>query len=849
MKPRKLPTPVLVDLPKPLTAAERLEHWFEAQGWTPFEFQRNTWAAYFRGESGLIHATTGTGKTYALWLAAVLEGLAERPAPLPEQERKPNRSRSEAEPLRVLWITPLRALAADTAQALQFPLEDLPLPWTIETRTGDTASSVKLRQKSRLPTALITTPESLTLLLTRPTAPSDFAGVRLVVVDEWHELIATKRGVQTELALARLRKWAPSLRTWGLSATLGNLPEARDVLLGNRSTESAPIRLIEGQEKKSIQIDSILPPDIERFPWAGHLGLKLLPEVLWQVEAAASSLIFTNTRSQTELWYQAILKERPGWAGQIALHHGSLETKTRRWVEKALRAGTLKCVVCTSTLDLGVDFSPVERVFQVGSPKGVARLLQRAGRSGHSPNRESRVTGVPTHAWELIEFAAARDAIASRFLESRPPLKNPIDVLAQHAVTMAVGGGFTADSLLEEIQSTASYASLTEEDWRWVLDFVTTGGPSLRAYPDYQKVHRGEDGQYRVDNPRIARHHLMAIGTIVSEAHLQVQFLRGPKLGSVEEAFAARLKPGDRFVFAGRLVQMVKIQDARLWVKAAKAEGTITVPRWMGGWMPLSTELASAARRKLDQAAQGIFDSAEMRAVQPLLELQQEWSQIPRLGEFLVEKTVSREGYHYYFYPFAGRLVHEGLAALFAYRLSRRKPLTFSMAVNDYGLELLCASEAPVFESLSEGLLASDGISEEIRDCINATEMSKRQFREVAHIAGLVFGGYPGQRKTARQLQASTGLIYEVFRNYEPENRLLKQAQEEVLERQLEQTRLIDTLKVLQKSRLVFQEIPRFTPFCFPLMVERLRERVSSEKLADRVKRLQEALERSARKI
>ena len=829
--------------------------WFEANGWKAFPFQKEAWNAYLAGQSGLIHATTGTGKTYAAWMGPLIEGLSE--LPVPSKRETPStaepqggkrsaaaKARQRSAPLRVLWITPLRALAADTAESLIHPLLELELPWSLETRTGDTSASVRNRQRQRLPTVLVTTPESLSLMLTRPDAAEQFADLRAVIVDEWHELLSTKRGVQVELALARLRRWRPTLRTWGLSATLGNLGQAQQVLLG---PDSAPdgATLIEGRQRKRIRIDSVIPRSIERFPWAGHLGLRLLPEVVAAIDESRSTLIFTNTRSQTEIWYQAILRQRPDWAGSLALHHGSLDQGTRSWVEDGLRQGRLKGVVCTSSLDLGVDFSPVDRVVQIGSPKGVARLLQRAGRSGHDPERDSRVTCVSTNALELIEAAAVREAIAEGHIESRPPLGKPLDVLAQHAVTIAVGGGFEERDLFDEVRRTESFRDLTSGEWSWVLDFVTRGGPALQAYPDYHKVQRANE-RYFVDSPRIARQHRMSIGTITSDAALTVQFLNGPKLGTVEESFLAKLTPGDRFTLAGRVVELVFVRDMKVWVRKASGTETGRVPRWMGGRMPLSTELSQAVRRKLEQAADGDFRGPEMTAVRPLLEVQSRWSHIPRQDELLIEETKSREGYHLFIYPFAGRLVHEGLAALCAFRLARRTPLSFSMSANDYGFELVSPVPAPLRESLADGLFSGRNLADDIAQCLNGVEMAKRQFREIARIAGLVFSGFPGAQKTARQLQASTGLLYDVFQNYDPGNLLLDQARREVLERQLEYSRLVETLEQMERSRRVLIRTERLTPLAFPLMVDRLRDRLTSEKLSDRVRRMQEALERAA---
>ncbi len=814
------------------------EAWFASHGWKSFAFQREVWKAYNEGESGLVHAATGTGKTLAVWWGPLLEYLSSM-----EVRASTKRSRKNALPLRVLWITPLRALAGDTAKALLEPVADLDLPWTIETRTGDTTPGVRSRQSRQLPTTLVTTPESLSLLLARDDASAQFTDLRAVVVDEWHELMGTKRGIQTELALARLRGIRSDLRTWGLSATIGNLDDARRVLLG-RSRRGVS-RIVKGEEPKTTIVDSLIPPVIERFPWAGHLGTGMIAQVIEAIEEGETSIVFTNTRSQTEIWYQAILAHRPEWAGTIALHHGSLERKTREWVEQGLRDSRLRCVVATSSLDLGVDFSPVDRVLQIGSPKGIARLMQRAGRSGHRPGAPSRVTCVPTHSLELIEVAAARDGMEAGAIESRYPVSRPLDVLAQHVVTIAVGEGFTPDELLAEVRTTDSYAGLPDDEWEWVLSFVSNGGVALSAYPEYSKVAPDEEGIWKVEDRTVARRHRMSIGTIVSDAHIVVQYLRGRRLGSVEESFIARLAPGDRFVFAGTSLEFVRVRDMVAWVRRAPNAGG-TIPRWMGSRLPLSGELAAALRARLGHAAVGIFEGREMQAIKPILDVQAKWSRIPGPHQVLIEKVKTREGFHLFFFPFEGRLVHEGLAALFAWRISRVRPITFSMSSNDYGFELLSPDEAPLNEALAAGLLDARNLAEDIPLSLNATEMARRQFREIARVAGLVFPGYPRSGKTARQLQASSGLFFDVFTRYDSGNLLLTQAHREVLERQLERTRLGVTLRRLSESEVVITEPKRTPPLAFPLLVDRTREKLSSEKLSDRVKRMQRALERAA---
>ena len=815
-----------------LRPEQAVNAWFAERGWKPFPFQRKVWKAFERGESGLLHAATGAGKTYALWMAALLRGMRGQSAP--------------GAGLRVLWITPMRALAADTIKALEAPASTLLPGWTGGLRTGDTGSAERARQTRNLPSVLVTTPESLTLLLSAADAHTRFKNLDAVIVDEWHELLGSKRGVQTQLALARLRLWRPGLVVWGLSATIGNLQVAQDALLGTGQGV-----LIEGANDKDIEIDTLLPKNIGRFPWGGHLGIQMLKAVIAEIDASPSTLVFTNTRSQSEIWYQNLLAERPDWAGLIALHHGSLDKGVRDWVEMSIKDGSLKAVVCTSSLDLGVDFAPVERVLQIGSCKGIARLLQRAGRSGHAPGRRSRVTLVPTNSLELLEAAGARRALKARQVEARVPPNKPLDVLVQHMVTMALGGGFRSEALYEEVKSAWSYRELGKEEWLWALDFVARGGQSLAVYPEYRRVLPDEDGIYRVPDATLARRHRMNIGTIVADATIQVKFLSGAKLGAVEESFISRLAKGDHFLFGGRVLEFIRINEMTAYVRRGSGRKG-AVPRWQGGKMPMSSELAHAALACLEDAAAGHFLGPEMRTIQPLLELQQRWSDLPTARTLVLESLHSREGAHLFLYPFAGRSVHLGLGSLLAYRIARQRPATFSIAVNDYGLELLCPDEVD-FAALVQhptapehALFSEDRLLEDVLASLNAAELAQRRFREIARISGLLFQGYPHQKKSSRQLQASSSLFYEVFRKHDANNLLLTQAQREVLEQELELSRLRETLAEMRSRTLAFHQVPRATPFAFPLMVERFREKLSTEKLSDRVARMVRELENAA---
>ncbi|MEH6438092.1 ligase-associated DNA damage response DEXH box helicase [Massilia sp. DD77] len=810
----------------------RIKAWFAEKGWKAFPFQRAVWDAALAGHSGLLHANTGAGKTFAVWFAAL--------------QRAGLDAGKRGGGLRVLWITPMRALAADTQRALEDSTAVLLPEWRVGARTGDTGSAERARQTRSMPAALVTTPESLSLMLSHAAAQEQFRHLDMIIIDEWHELMGSKRGVQVQLALARLRRWRPQLLVWGVSATMGDLDLARQVLLGGDEGV-----LVEGDQRKKIVVDCLIPDPVSRFPWGGHLGMQMLGPVIKEIEGHEATLVFTNTRAQSEIWYQNILEARPDWAGVIALHHGSLDREVREWVELGLKNGVLKAVICTASLDLGVDFLPVERVLQVGSAKGIARLLQRAGRSGHAPGRVSRVTLVPTNSLELLEAAGAKKAVAARRIEGRYVPNKPFDVLVQHLVTVALGGGFESSALYEEVTRAWSYRNLTQEEWQWALDFVARGGQSLTVYPEYRRVLPDEEGVYRVPDAAIGRRHRMGIGTIVSDSSIQVKYMSGGRIGSVEESFAARLKPGDHFLFGGRILEFVRVHEMTAFVKRATGKrGAIT--RWQGVKLPMSAELANAALAELRLASQGVFEGPEMKALRPLIEIQERWSALPTPEALVLEHMKSREGYHLFVYPFGGRAVHMGLASLFAWRIARTRPITFSIAVNDYGFELL-APEPVDWDAVFAGETGADvslfdtaTLLEDVLESLNATQLSQQRFREVARIAGLVFSGYPGQPKSARQLQASSSLFFEVFRKHDAGNLLLTQAQREVMEQELELTRLRDTLNGLHARRIVLCGVKRATPFGFTLMVERYREKVSSEKLSDRVARMVRELEKAA---
>lgn len=831
--------------------------WFALRGWTPFDFQREVWDAMAAGRSGLLHATTGAGKTYAVWFGALARaaavGVPLRPPPPPGSDGS---GKPAAPPLGVVWLTPMRALAADSTRAVLTPLADLGSHWTVGMRTGDTAPAERARQDRRFPTVLVTTPESLSLMLTRADAKAELSHVHTVIVDEWHELMGNKRGVQVQLALARLATWNKGLVAWGLSATLGNLDEAMRVLLGTPRRARPPGALVRGRIEKSLLIDTLLPDHPGRFSWGGHLGKQMQGPVVAEIERSTTTLVFVNVRSQAEVWYQLLLQERPEWAGLVALHHGSLDKEVREWVEAGLKAGQLKAVVATSSLDLGVDFLPVERVLQIGSAKGVARLLQRAGRSGHAPGRPSRITLVPTNTLELVEAVAARRAALAGQIEKRATPAKPLDVLVQHLVTIALGGGFTADAMFDEVRRAYAYRALTRDEFDWALAFVVQGGASLHAYPEYHKV-QFVDGRYRVPDRGIARRHRMQIGTIVSDSAMQVKYLSGGRIGVVEEGFVSRLKPGDCFVFAGRTLEYVRTQEMTAYVKRAeRAKGLVTT--WAGAKMPLSNELADAVLEVLAEAtkprrgrAPDTIDDLgqpELQAARPMLETQLKLSRVPTPTTLLIERFTSREGQHLFIYPFAGRNAHIGLASLLAWRLAKDAPNTFSLSINDYGLEMLSAVPVDPAALLDHSIFTAEALLHDVLASLNSSELARRRFREIARVAGLVFSGFPGQPKSTRQLQASSALFYEVFAKYDAGNLLLTQAQTEVLSQELDIGRLAASLARMRAQRIEFVELKVPSPFALPLMVERFREKLSTEKLKDRLDRLIADMEKAADK-
>jgi ATP-dependent Lhr-like helicase len=825
-----------------------IREWYRKKNWEQFPFQKEMEAAYLSGYSGLLNAPTGSGKTFALFLP-FLEAYINK-YPDTYLTRKNNG-------LQMLWITPLRALTNDIRKAMQEACNDLGLPWQIMTRTGDTSAAQKAALKTKLPEVLLTTPESLHLMLAQKEYHKVFNSLEVVVCDEWHELLGTKRGVQVELGLSRLRALSPKsevkgqkskeglrpttqslrLKIWGISATIGNLEQAAEVLLGNTFPPDQ-VKMVRAFVDKKLVIKSVIPEDIESYSWSGHIGIKLLPQVMEIVARSKTTLIFCNTRSQSEIWYHAILDNYPEYAGIMAMHHGSLDNELRNWVEQALHAEALKVVVCTSSLDLGVDFRPVDTIVQVGSPKGVARFMQRAGRSGHRPGDTSLAYFVPTHSLELLEGAALKQAIKNGVFESRDPILLAMDVLIQYMVTLAVSDGFRAEELYAEVKSTFAFADLRRDEFGKLLEFITNGGKTLAAYDEFLKVEI-ENGLYKVNSRRVAMRHRLSIGTITSELSLRVSWLSGGSLGTIEEGFISKLKPGNVFWFAGRSLEFIKVKEMTAFVKKSNAKKGI-IPSWAGGRMPLSSQLSAVFRDKLDEVAHGVEKDEEVIALKPLFELQKRLSHLPQSHEFLIESFYSRDGHHLLFYPFEGRLVHEGMASLLAYRISKIKSASYSIAMNDYGFELLTDEDIPIEAALeTDDLFSIHNLLDDIQSSLNANEMARRRFRDIAHIGGLVFTGYPGQPIKNKHLQASTSLLFEVFTEYEPDNLLVRQAYNEALAFQLEEFRLREALQRISKQTIILKQIERPTPFAFPIMVDSLgREKLTTETMEERVAKM-----------
>ncbi|WGF93604.1 ligase-associated DNA damage response DEXH box helicase [Aequorivita marisscotiae] len=809
------------------------EDWFQTKNWKSFPFQRKTWKAFLGGKHGLLNAPTGSGKTYALWVPIVLQYLKENPAYKTKHTKG----------LKAIWITPLRALSVEIQQAAQRFADDLGTGLTVGIRTGDTTQSERAKQKRQMPDLLITTPESLMLLLASKDYDKIFKPLTAIVVDEWHELLGSKRGVQMELALSRLKTVSKHLRIWGISATIGNLEEAQDVLLGMDSEFRKNEVLIKSNQKSKIEVRSIIPKKMETFPWRGHLGLHLLEEIVPIIKTSKTTIIFTNTRGQCEIWFQKLLEKHPEFAGEIAMHHGSIGKDTRLWVEQAIRNESLLAVVATSSLDLGVDFAPVETVIQIGGPKGVAKFLQRAGRSNHRPGEPSVIYFLPTHALELLEASALKRAVKDEVVEDRNPYLLSFDVLIQYLVTLSVSNGFFPKEIFPEIKKTFCFQGITEEQWKWCLNFITIGSQSLQAYDEYKKVEVTPEGLFKVESRQIAMMHRLSIGTIVSDSMMLVKYVSGGFIGTIEEWFISKMKPGDTFVFAGRTLELVRIRQMQAQVRKS-SKRTANIVSFMGGRLPLSSQMSKILREELQSESDHKRNTPELKALSHIFDRQERESIVPGENEFLIETFKTREGYHALFYPFEGRFVHEAMSSLLAYRISLLLPITFSLAYNDYGFELLSDQFLDIQTVLDNNLFSSEYLYEDLQKSLNSTELARRKFRDIAVISGMVFQGYPNKVIKTKHLQSNSQLLFDVFRDYESDNLLYLQAYRETFEHQLEEGRLRQALERINSQKIIWKQCEKATPFSFPIITDRLREKLSSEKLADRIKKMTLQLEK-----
>jgi ATP-dependent Lhr-like helicase len=804
---------------------KNIEQWFKEQNWNAQTFQKQCWKAYTNGQSGMLHAPTGSGKTYALW-GGIVEEMS--------------RSKIPPKGLHALWITPLRALGVEIQKATQKMLNDFSPSLLVGLRSADTPQSQRTKLLKSPPFGLVSTPESVHVLLGNSNHQKYFKHLKVVVVDEWHELLGSKRGVQVELALAYLRSIIPGLKVWGISATLGNKELAREILLG----PTANFTVVEAKIKKKIHVQSLLPKTMERFPWRGHLGIHLLPQVLKIVQKNKSTLIFTNTRAQCEIWFHRLLDSAPELAGSIAMHHGSIDKKIRLWVEESLRNEALKVVVCTSSLDLGVDFSPVESCIQVGSPKGVGRFIQRAGRSGHQPKAGSSIYFLPTHAMELIESVALQNGIKTQQIEDRIPYLNSYDVLIQFLMTLAVGSGFDPVKIYPVINSTFCFQTLDQERWQWVLNFLTRGSQSLQNYDEYKKLIPNEEGLLKVANKGIALRHRLSMGTIVSGNDLKIRYRKGGYLGSIEEWFISKLKPGDTFAFSGKILELIRIQKMEVVVKKSKVKQA-KIPTWMGGRMSFSAHLSDLLKKALFDKENK--NTQEFQSLKPVFEQQKKESIVPKPNELLIERFKTKEGFHTVFYPFEGYAIHEAMASLMAYRISLLAPISFSMSFNDYGFELLSDQAFSAEAFLDNNLLSPEHLFEDLTKSINISEMARRKFRDIAVISGLVFQGYPNKPVKSKHLQSGSQLFFEVFKDYEPDNLLYQQAIEETFDHGMERGRMHFVFENLNQKTIVWKNCSQPTPFSFPLITDRLRSKLSSESVEDRIKKMYLQLEKATR--
>ncbi len=790
-------------LPQPFDA------WFARRGWTPHAYQLRLMEAARGGESALLIAPTGGGKTLAGFLPSLVE-LAQRPA-----GEAPRR-------LHTLYLSPLKALAVDIHRNLTLPVQEMGLDISIETRTGDTPQAKRQRQRRLPPDMLLTTPESLALLLSYADAPGMFGDLRAVIVDEAHALAGNKRGDLLSLGLARLRKLAPGCRVTGLSATVAH-PQALAAWLGSGA---APPRIVQGGGVK--RADAAILRTAERMPWAGHMALFAMNEIYQAIKKARTTLVFVNTRAQAELVFQALWRMNEDKL-KIALHHGSLDREQRRKVEAAMGRGDLRAVVATSSLDLGVDWAAVDLVIQVGAPKGASRLIQRIGRSNHRLDTPSRALLVPANRFEVLECRAALEAMREGELDGDPPTgegarPGGLDVLAQHLMGMACSQPFRADEMYAEVVSAAPYARLTRADFDAVLNFVATGGYALAAYTQWHRLRQDGMGAWKVAGAAFVRRYRMNVGTIVESPMLKVRLGRGKFLGEVEEYFAQFLTPGDSFLFAGRLLRFDCIREHTVECSIATGGGEPKVPAYAGGRLPLTTQLAERVRAMLADHARW-RDLPE--AVAEWLRLQEWRSVLPPKDGLLVEAfprgDKGREKHFLVAYCFEGRNAHQTLGMLLTKRMERIGLMPLGFVATDY--VIAAWSLKPARGKDIALLFDQDMLGDDLEAWMDESSMLKRCFRNVAVIAGLIERKHPGQEKTGRQVTFNADLIYDVLRKHDPQHVLLRATRADAATGLTDIGRLAAFLKRI-KGRIVYRALERVSPLALPVLLEIGRESV-----------------------
>ncbi|MBU0726864.1 MAG: ligase-associated DNA damage response DEXH box helicase [Alphaproteobacteria bacterium] len=792
--------------PLNITLPAKFRDWFAARGWQAHDHQLAMLAAARDGRSALLIAPTGGGKTLAGFLPSLVE-LAD----------------GDYSGLHTLYVSPLKALAVDIHRNLEVPVAEMNLPVRIETRTGDTPQSKRLRQRTKPPQMLLTTPESLALLLSYPDAPQMFAGLKCVVLDELHAIAGTKRGDLLALGLARLSSLAPGCRRVGLSATVAH----RDPLIAYLSAEgragAGDVVLVAGGEAAKPEVKILLPRG--RMPWSGHMAVFALPEVYEAVKAAKTAIVFVNTRAQAEIVFQELWRLNDDNL-PIGLHHGSLAVEQRRKVEAAMARGALRAVVATSSLDLGIDWAAVDLVVQIGAPKGVSRLLQRIGRANHRLDTPSRALLVPANRFEVLECRAALDGIRAMELDGDPPRPGGLDVLAQHIIGTACAGPFQADALYAEIASAAPYAGLDRQIFDDVLEFCATGGYALRSYERYRRLIGDGEGGWRLAHPVHLRRYRMNVGTIVEAVTLKVRLNRGPILGEVEEYFVMGLNPGDTFLFAGRLLRFNGLKETT--VQASPATGDAPkIPAYAGGRLPLSTYLADRVRGLLQDDANWPTLPAP---VEEWLRMQQFRSIMPRREGLLVE-SFPRGGKEFLVaYCFEGRNAHQTLGMLLTRRMERLGFGPLGFVASDYVLAVW--SLKPVQAGDIDALFAEDLLGDDLEEWMNESSMLRRTFRNVAVIAGLIEKRSPGQEKTGRQVTFSADLIYDVLRKHEPSHVLLRATRADAAGGLTDIGRISGMLGRI-KGRITHRRLDRISPLAVPVMLEIGREQVYGAALDD----------------